>query len=284
MGASFSANGETLTWNVGAVPPGAWVQTRGGDVYAPINIQSLLPSTSLPTRHFSLVGTGGYPGVVRYGMGFDFEIGAGDGSAYVSPTNWLASTIDRYQVDYYDLMWRKFGGPTTPDFDVNDLASPLAQPASREAAYYAVGDVTTSGNWVVPAGESLIMLIDGNLIINGTITTTGTGFVAFIVSGNIAVDPSVGTTFSSTTPALEGVYITSPTGTFSTGVSSVPGAERFVGQGVFVAGAFELLRDLASVGQNSNYAAEYFIYDPTILLTMPEEMMESAVTWSEIAP
>jgi hypothetical protein len=187
-------------------------------------------------------------------------------------------------VNYYDLFWRKFGGPTTPDLGADDLVSPLAQPVSRETPYYAVGDVTTSGNWVVPDGETLTMLIDGDLTISGTITTTGTGFVAFIVNGNITVDPSVGTTFSSTTPVLEGVYITSPTGTFSTGLSSVPGEERFVGQGIFVAGAFALQRDLESFGGNANYAAEYFIYDPSLLVSMPDSMKDAAVSWTEVAP
>jgi hypothetical protein len=284
MSSSFSANGETLTWNVGAVPPGAWVQTRGGDVYAASTVQSLLPSSASPSRAFSLTGTGGYPGVVRYGTAYDFEIGAGTGGAYVSPTNWLANTADRYQVDYYDLFWRKFGGPTVVDFDAVTLANPISLPSSRETPYYAVGDVTTSGDWVVPDAANIVMLIDGNLTINGSITTNGTGFIAFIVNGNITVDPSVGTTFSSTIPVLEGVYITSPTGTFSTGASSVAGAERFVGQGMFVAGTFELLRNLESVGQNANYAAEYFIYDPALLISMPDSMKDAAVSWSEVAP
>lgn len=284
MGASFAASGEVLTWNVGAVPPGAWVQARGGDVYAASVIQSLIPSTASPSRHFLLAGAGGYPGIVRYGGSYDFQIDAGLGGAYISATNWNANTTDRYKTDYYELFWRKFGGPTTADFDAAALAVPLVQPASREAPYVAVGDVTTSGNWVIPAGEVLILLINGNLTIGGTITTTGTGFVAFIVNGNITVDPAVGTTFSSGTPVLEGVYVTSPTGTFSTGTSSVAGRERLVAQGVFAAGAFQLQRDLASVGQNGNYAAEYFTYDPSILVTMPEVMKEAAVTWSEVAP
>jgi hypothetical protein len=284
MGASFSADGETLTWNVGAVPPGAWVQTRGGDVYAAVSLQSLLPSTALPSQHFSLAGTGGYPGVVRYGNLFDFSIASGNGSDIISPTNWNANTTDRYATDYYHLFWSKFGGPTTPDFDANDLASPLVQPASRESPYYAVGDVTTSGNWVVGDGEALLLLVEGNLTVAGRIQTVGTGFFAAIVRGNITVDPSVGTTFSSTAPALEGVYVTSPTGIFATGLSTNVDTERLVVLGSVVAGGFTLQRNLESVGQNSAYAAEYFIYDPTILLTMPEEMMEAAVTWSEVAP
>lgn len=283
MGARFTTEGEILTWTVGAVPPGAWMQTRGGDVYAAGTVQSLIPSTASPSRVFSLDGSGGAPGVLRYGGAFDFQIDAGSGEAYISSTNWNVNTTDRYATDYYDLMWRKFGGPTTVDFDAEALAAPLTQPISRETPYVAVGDVATSGNWVVPTGEKLILFVDGDLTINGRITTTGTGFFAAIVKGNITVASGVGTTYNSTTPTLKGVFITSPSGTFSTG-ASVVGTERFVGEGVFVAGSFVLQRSLAVVGQNAVYAAEYFLYDPAILFTLPDEMMETATTWSEVSP
>ncbi|MEK7592187.1 MAG: hypothetical protein AAB508_02220 [Patescibacteria group bacterium] len=83
---------------------------------------------------------------------------------------------------------------------------------------------------------------------------------------------------------MEGVYITSPAGTFSTGTSTSVGTERFVGKGTFVAGNFSLQRDLASVVQNSNVSAELFTYNPALLFNMPDSMREVPITWQEVAP
>ena len=109
--------------------------------------------------------------------------------------------------------------------------------------------------------------------------------MGFIVNGNITVAPPVGTDCNPTcgvTPALEGVYIAK--GTFATGASTDPTAERFVGEGVFVAGNFSLQRDLDSVGQNTTTASELFFYNPQLLLTMPDAMKDVPVTWQEVAP
>jgi len=209
----------------------------------------------------------------------------------VSSKNWLvkdpASTID-----YYELFYRRFGGaPATVDWD--HPISPIAQPAGRTEAdgrtpipYYVIGDMRTSGDWSIPDGKSIVFFVDGNLTIEGKILLAGsrTGFVAFIVRGDIRVDPSVGRAYGSSFPVVEGVYVTSRTGTFATGKSTTPGSERFVGKGVFIAGSFTLERDLDSVAHNHDTAAELFIYDPAILVTMPDHMRESPIFWQEVAP
>ncbi len=275
--------GETVTWNVGFTPPGPWVQTQGGDVYAATTLSSLLPETISP-RQFNLIGTGNFPGIVIYGSGgvnpYDFDIASGSyGETLVSGTNWLVN--DAYAMrDFYQLFYVKFGAPTTPDY--TNPTSPLAKPASRSAPYYVQGDMTTGGDWSVAPGENIVFLVDGNLTIGGKINLTGTGFVGFIVRGNITVLPAVGGAATSAAPAVEGVYLTS--GTFATGGSSNPGTEKLVGKGMFVANAFLLQRDLESVGQNANYPAELFSYNPQLLLTMPAQMKDVPIIWEEVAP
>lgn len=88
---------ETVTWNVGYGPPGAWMQTGGGDVCAAGSITSLLPAAVSP-RQFNLDGppAGGFPGIVTYGASglnaYDFDISAGSqGETLVSVTNWLVN-------------------------------------------------------------------------------------------------------------------------------------------------------------------------------------------------
>jgi hypothetical protein len=66
---------------------------------------------------------------------------------------------------------------------------------------------------------------------------------------------------------------------FNTGT----GAVRFVGTGTFVAGNFILGRDLGDAG-NPTTSSELFIYNPQLLMTMPEQMKKLSVSWQEVAP
>lgn len=282
--AGLTANGSTVTWNVGYTLGTPWAQANGGDVYASGTIRSFVPPGAAP-RVFTANGAGGYPGVVIYGTSYDFDSAStSQGAGYVSSQNWLVNAANQ-TVNYYEYFYRRFGAPAEPDTTApfDNLLS-VTQPASRETPYYAVGDMTTSGAWTIGAGESVVIVLDGNLTINGRITITGDGFLAFIVNGNITVDPSVGTTAASSTPVVEGVYVTSPTGTFATGASTAAATARFVGEGMFVAGNFSLGRDLEGFGSNTTTASELFLYNPQLLFSMPESMMEVPVTWQEAAP
>ena len=236
--------------------------------------------TPTGNRSFILDGTGGYPGVATYGQNFTFDgTGVTLGQAWASSKNWLVNDTAR-SIDYYQLMYTQFGGtPATVDY-VNPV-SPISKPSSRVAPYYVTGDMTTSGNWVVANGN-YVFIVNGNLTIAGTITITGTGFVSFIVNGDITIAPAVGGLYTSSTPVVEGVYITSPGHTFSTGVGST-GHERFVGRGIFIAGNFLLQRDIGTAG-NPTISSELFIYNPQLLLRMPEAMKQMSVSWQEVAP
>jgi hypothetical protein len=112
--------------------------------------------------------------------------------------------------------------------------------------------------------------VDGNLTITGNITVAAGGFAAFIARGTITLDPAVS--------AVQGIYITSPAGTFATGT----GAVRFIGTGTFVAGNFTLQRDLGDL--NTSTSSELFVYNPQLLFTMPEAMKKMSVSWTEVAP
>ncbi|MBI3738486.1 MAG: hypothetical protein HY258_05515 [Chloroflexi bacterium] len=171
--------------------------------------------------------------MVTYGTSYDFDSDTlSQGSTLVSRTNWLVNAT-RATVNYYDLFYHRFGSPTTADYTNPVLVS---QPASRATPYYVLGDMTTSGDWSVGSGQTILFIVNGNLTIGGRITITGTGFVGFIVNGNIVVDSAVGTTVGSATPVVDGVYIVSPTGTFRTGASTAAATAKFVGRGMFIAG------------------------------------------------
>lgn len=279
--------GETLTWDLGYTVGNAWVQAKGGDVYASGTLASLTPSGISP-RVFILDGTTGEsPGVATYGTDYDFAIETTGsdpkGASFVSSEKWLVN--ETYpSANWYDVFYYRFGSPTAPDYDCSVSHCTVSQPAPRATPYYVVGDMATQGNWSVGEGQTLIFLVNGNLTINGNVNLTGKGFVGFIVNGNISVSSSVGAPYTSSTPDIEGVYVTSPTGTFATGASTTPGKARLVLKGTFVAGNFLLQRDLDIVGQNLTTSAELFIYNPMLLITMPEAMKERKINWQEVAP
>lgn len=271
----------SLTWKVGLGPPGPWVQAEAGDVYATGAIRSLVPFGTTP-RVFVRDGLGGWPGIVTYGdtgvTPFDFDSSVGsNGSTIVSSTNWLVG--EAYETkDFYQVFYNRFAPPATPDY--LNPGAPVTQPAPRATPYTVEGDMTTSGDWSVGVGDSLVFLVNGNLTIDGRVNLTGSGFVSFIVNGNITVSPTVGTVASGTTPVLEGIYIAN--GAFNTGDSSVVGSERFVGNGTFVANDFQFGRDLGA--DNDTGAAELFVYNPQLLLTMPDAMKSVPIYWQEAAP
>lgn len=279
---------QILRWDIGYTLGTAWVQTQGADVYAAGSVRSYIPAVT--PRVFMADGTGRSAGVLQYGTSYDFDSSPyAVGNNLVSSGNWQVSGT-KTTVDYYDYFYRRYGAPTVPTTNAAfSNLSAVTKPASSATPYYIVGNMTTSGNWVVGTGESVVILVNGNLTIGGKINTTGTGFIAFIVNGNITVDSAVGTVPSApTTPVtnsvLDGVYVTNPTGTFSTGLSTALSTAQLVAQGSFVAGNFLLQRDLDGLGGNANYPAEYFAYDPQILLTMPDPMKELPVKWQEVAP
>ncbi len=278
--------GDTLTWDIGYMHGVPWSQASGGDVYAALAMQSLIPPPIPPNPHdvFIKNGTGGYPGVATYGTSANFDwSGITNGQDWVSSQKWLAhDTAPAPDTDYYQLMVSQFGGfPDNPDW--TDPASPIPKPASRTTPYYVQGNMSTSGDWVVTAGQKVIFIVDGNLSIEGRINITGTGFVAFIVNGNITIDPSVGVPYISSVPVVEGIYITDPSHSFITGTGSGPATDRFVGQGSFIAGNFLLQRNVRDAG-NTTTASELFLYDPQLLMTMPEPMKKLSVSWQEVAP
>lgn len=286
-GDSATLPGGTLEWRIGFTAGAPWVQTEGGNVYASATLRSYVPN--ITPRVFNGDGGGGYPGVVAYGTDYDFDSDwVSTGSTYTSSENWLVNATQT-RVNYYDYFYRKYGSPTTVTTDPA-FSNPIAvtQPPSSDTPYYVVGDITTSGDWSVGNNEKLIVIVNGNLTIDGEIHIVGSGFVTFIVNGTITVSSNVGTTASSTTPVVEGVYIAmnaTQTGGFVTGASTSALTARFVGKGMFIADNFTLQRDLEGYGVgNTGSSAELFVYNPRLLLTMPEEMKENSVTWQEVAP
>lgn len=274
---------DVLRFTLGYTELGPWFQTDGGgDVYGGETIVSLMPPNATPARLFVLDGQSGEPGVLTHGDTYDVNTAWGDnGESMISSTRWVMN--EAYSTSgFFQTLYRQFGAPTA--YDVFPDFNAVAKPAVKATPYNLYKSMATAGNWVIADGESYVFLVDGDVTIKGTITIPGSGFLAFIATGSIIIDSSVGTAYTSTTPVVEGIYVAD--GTFQTGSSSTLGKERFVGRGMFIANSFLLQRDLETfvVNGNRTRAAELFIYNPRLLLSMPQEMMGVPYTWQEVAP
>ena len=167
--------------------------------------------------------------------------------------------------------------------------------------YTASGDVTTSGDWTILDNDALIIIIDGNLTINGTITKpkdheNSKGLIVFVVNGTISVASSIGSvpslvviaatdprsTFPVPAENLYGVFVSKA---FKTGVSNAT-TPRLIVRGSVITDKLTLERDNAVFNEkgNSQESSELFIYDPQLLITLPDVLKTRQYRWEEVVP
>lgn len=280
--------GENLVWDVGFVPPGPWVQSGGGDVYAGGRIQSLIPLDLPPTVPgvFTRNGTSLSPGVVTYGSAinsYDFSVNQGNtdvgrGRYIVSGKNWLSNDnitpTASDVINLYDSFWRTLGAPTAQSWSDGSAPNCPVYPCS----IHAESSKITSGIWNITGNQKIILTVNGSLTISDAIKIAPGGFLAVIAKEGIEVSPGVGNLLASDeTPNIEGIFITG--GAFNTGT----GSRKLVGRGMFIANSFTLGRNLGD-SANIDYPAELFLFNPDLLVSMPAEMRESPLVWQEINP
>lgn len=275
---AFTGNsGNIITMDVGVSVQGGWVQTSGGDAMVCKDVKSIIPPY-LSTR-FNSDGAGGFPGVVSYGTTYDFNSGYGTGGTVVSSTNWLShdSPSAICSTNWYQYFANRFdiaGLPTLPAGSVN-------QPAAGN--YRVNGSVSIDTPWNVN-NQSIVVFVDGKLWLNNTVNINGNGFVAFVVNGDIEVAGTVGTPAGTASPSIEGIYITDSAHTFISGPSLSLNKERLVVKGTVVAGTFTLQRTLNFSDSNFTTPGELFIYNPDLLMNLPDQFKDIKVKWSEVAP
>lgn len=287
--ATIPADNDTIAWNIGFSAPGPWMQTSGGDVLIGQMVMSEIPS--LLSTYFSLEnGTEDGAGLVSYGSDYDFSLSdSSKGETKVSSKGWLVANSG---LSYFQDTWSWFTY-FRDKFDVGSTAdlSPvdglLTLPGASGVYYVTHQTQTNFSNasaWSIPAGASIVLVVNGNFAINYPITLANpdSSFFAVIAGGNISVASTVGVPYNSSTPQVEGIFITD--GTFATGASTAAATRRFVGRGTFIAADFTLQRNLEDDGQNPNTSSELFQYNPSFMFTMPRDMQDINVRWDEVAP
>ena len=164
--------------------------------------------------------------------------------------------------------------------------------------------INQNNNLFVQNGERVVIFVDGNLTIENNpfvsgqkITTVNQGgFLGIFVSGDIIIEPNVGTALDTGNPAnitpvtlsnthLNGVFFSDGTLTIE-GDTSYPNY-KFIGAGTFIGKTSVTLgrqtNDDTKI-HNSYQALESFIYRPDLLVNWPNELKSSIINWREVAP
>ncbi len=252
----------------------AWWQAVGSSVYAGSTAGGVTVQSQIPLASQSLIvpGTVGGTGALLRASGT-----ANLGSGTVSSTGW--NTVSSYfgkTMDYQYFASQMGVTPATASYTSADtLTQPTYDPAKD--FWYAKppsGTATLASAWSVPASESYVVFVSGNLDINQNVTVTSGGFLTFIVSGNVTVDPSV--------TSMQGIYIS--TGSFTTNsqyVKDVTNDTQLVISGNVIAwGGVHLNRDLGA--DNVSTPAEQFVFRPDLLTNMPSKMKSFSLRWQEV--
>jgi hypothetical protein len=260
--------------------------TEAEDCVAPNCIRSLLTQdldrTTL-TDGFAVIGSGTIDanGLI-----------SGERSENIYSSN---TTKSRYQ-EKYEFFYRNSGLGISPTSDFTGTASDALKPTynSSKIAYFQNDDLRIESPWSVAAGETYVIFVDGNLTLadgdgasDQLIDVANGGFIAFIVSGNITFDESLGnSTLSETTANVEGVFIADGTLTFASRGVAAGGDDRFVGEGSFIGwSGVNLDRDFSDGVfrdiHNNDKATELFIYRPDFLVNMPDIMLVPIRIWQE---
>lgn len=176
-------------------------------------------------------------------MNYDY-FAAQMGVAKNQANDWLGGTLDKPTYDPAKDFWYS---PAT-----SDIANP----------------------WTVGATEKYVVFVNGDLNIKNNITVANGGFLAFIVKGNIVVDPGV--------TAVQGIYVANGNFTtlsiYSLGVTN--DAPLAVQGSVVVWGNMDLRRNLGGAGNID--PGEQFGYRPDLLTSMPDKLKTFAMQWQEV--
>ncbi|MFC1653969.1 hypothetical protein ACFL1M_03945 [Patescibacteria group bacterium] len=261
-----------------------WFQTIGGDVgvnggYVYNDIPATCSGLCLPYLSLlDLSATTDSSGVVTTSSagGHYVDINFGEGSSYVALSEYR-TTNRREGYEYFYRLFELGLAPTDDFVDAANVGYPSSGP-SNGRAYYSDESIVINSDWDLLPGDSIVVFVDGDIRVQSQIITDVGEFVAFIASGDIIFDPSVGTTEAGLSGLVQGVFVANGQ------IIVEAAATKFVGEGTFVGwGGVDLSRDYGDA-TNNLYPAELFIYRPDFVTNAPARMKRPVIRWQEVAP
>lgn len=253
----------------------AWWQTRGSGVYAGssaggVTVGSTIPSSvTALNRYLVIPGSAATAAVLRASGN---PPALGDGS--VSVEGYSAKSTYRGKRTDFSYFKNQMGLLSSYPDDWT-TASGIQKSRCNDPGQVLCSGPTVSTNvvWRAMVDDAKpVVFVNGDLNIEHNVIVDPGGFVAFVVKGNINIDPSV--------TRLEGLYIAD--GNFVTETNGTIDVPLQIAGSVAVWGDVDLRRDL--VANNTNSPAEVFTYRPDLLTIMPEEMKSFVMQWSEVVP
>ena len=259
-----------------------WFQSESGDIYVGNTLTDSIPGTALE-KYMSLrldTTRPPFPGVAIQGSNTSVTMGEGG----VSAVGWLALNSPYPELNKYDYAYfaNKLTISGTMPACKERAVVEAAEVSSGTTVCYKGTDVSLSGDITMTGNKSSVVFIDGNLTLNHTTSIPSGSFLAFIVNGTITVDPTTGQTIPSSSPGtavpdLHGIFIANQfKSSNTTGVQ-----KQLILKGSVISwGDIELNRRLA----DNTIPAHYFIYDPALVLAIPQLMQRSIILWQQVPP
>jgi hypothetical protein len=269
---TFNVNVSSADWILKSTLNDPWWQTVGGDVGANSNIspnpivESFLPPGSMLSESVgSLVS-----GLLTYGSGNLTNIDL-NGQPFANP-NWIVqSEYDLASKEDYEYFMTLTGAHGSSGWTCS--TDPCNRPAYSGTGtdYYIMPNLEIGGNtWTtMVAGNKQVIFVNGNLLISGNVTVPAGAFLAFIVSGNITINPGVNN--------IQGIYVADGTISTASDTIALTGAGSFIGWT-----DVDLNRDLGA--GNAANPAELFYWRPDLLINAPDEFRSANYHWQEVEP
>ena len=252
-----------------------WWQVIDGDVQANGSLNSTIPAG----LYFGLPGSGGFPGVAKYGTSTTLS------SSKVSAKGWIANSSYSSPNGFQNYTY--FRRKTPHETTINTVAGTtfiLNGSASADGNYWYEYDGALTGGLPLAIssainladGVKVILLVTGaDLNIEKSINyTSGRSLFVALVDGSINIDPSLG----GGSPDLQGFFLAD--NNFSTGVSTNP---LYIKGSVVALTGINFQRDLGS-SLNSTTPSEVIEYDPLGIFLFPSKLSVEKTRWKEVAP
>jgi hypothetical protein len=284
----------------------SWYQASGLDVRFDKGLSNPVPASPNAACQgaFTLVpGTGTNPGV-----GFSGATSAYLGSGQISTTGWLVGN-NNYNETYtaqnssgsetsyaylQSVVRRSRITPINLTTVCPDLNSCTLTNTMLNGVYQADSDVTLTGSSSLPANGDYIILVNGELKINGTIDVPSTSTLTFSTTENITVGSGIGRIASCPAPAnadIEGFFSTDKSFVIESASDctiDTPDLQLNM-QGSIVVnaarndGRFDNRRTLCD-GGNLQYPSFTISDRPDMILNAPEFLKIPPYYWKEVAP
>jgi hypothetical protein len=287
-------SGNIVEANFGLSSSNAWFQVSGTDIRSD-GVTDPIPASPVCTNVAIRNGNGGTPGIIFSQTG---SIDLGSGQA--SEKNWLVtnstpSTGGGRSPTAYDTMLATLQGnkitPQALSCSSSDAGCSLTD--TLESTAYQV----TNGNLTLNSADirtkKVLILVDGDLTINGPVRVSPGAYLMFVVKGDIIVSPTVGTTTvacaGAGTPQLQGVFSTDQNFIIQ-GNATCPTPDRqlqFAGSIITNAS-----RTTGGTLQNNRTLCTGDINYPSLTLAprldfplfAPTYLLKPSLTWQEVAP